>query len=71
MIIFKVKDLLKERNMSRYRLQKLTKWNYQRINAYFFGTVIDINIAELDTLCKLFQCTISDIIEFKEDSQDA
>ena len=69
MIIFKIDKLLKEHNMSRYRLQKLTNWNYQRINAYFFGNVIEINVAELDMLCKLFNCSISDIVEFKNDKE--
>ncbi|MBQ9659484.1 MAG: helix-turn-helix transcriptional regulator [Clostridia bacterium] len=67
MIIFKVKDLMKEQNISRYRLQKLTNWNYKRINAYFFGKVININVEEIEKLCDIFNCDISDLIERKKD----
>ena len=67
MIIFKVKELMKEQNISRYRLQKLTNWNYKRINAYFFGKVININVEEIEKLCDIFNCDISDLIERKKD----
>lgn len=67
MIIFKIKDLMKEQNISRYRLQKLTNWNYKRINAYFFGKVININVEEIEKLCEIFNCEIKDLIELKKD----
>ena len=67
MIIFKIKDLMKEQNISRYRLQKLTNWNYKRINSYFFGRVININVEEIEKLCDIFNCDIKDIIELKKD----
>jgi DNA-binding Xre family transcriptional regulator len=65
MIIFKVKDLMEKNNITRYRLQKLTNWNFKRINAYYFGTVVNISVSELEALCKIFNCKISDLIELK------
>jgi len=66
MIIFKIKELLEKKDISRYKLQKLTNWNYKRINAYYFGEVIDINVEELNKLCEIFKCKVSDIIEYKK-----
>ena len=66
MIIFKVKDLLEKNDISRYKLQKLTNWNYKRINAYYKGEVVNITIEELDKLCEIFKCKIADIVEYKK-----
>ena len=63
MIIFNVKKLMEQQNITRYRLQKLTNWNYKRINAYYFNKVISINVNELETLCDIFSCDIPDLIE--------
>lgn len=67
MIKFNVKELMDKQNITRYRLQKLTNWNYKRINAYYFNKVICININELETLCDIFNCNLSDLIERKKD----
>ena len=56
MIKFNVKELMEKQNITRYRLQKLTNWNYKRINAYFFNRVVSINVNELETLCDIFGC---------------
>ncbi len=66
MIILKVKELMEKQNISRYRLQQLTKWNYKRINAYYFNKVVSINVKELDTLCYIFECDLSELIECKK-----
>lgn len=67
MINFKVGEKLDGQRISRYRLQKLTNWNYKRINAYYFGRVLEINVRELDELCKIFECNIEDLIEYCKD----
>lgn len=67
MIIFNVKNLMEQQNITRYRLQKLTNWNYKRINAYYFNKVISINVNELETLCDIFDCELPDLIERKKD----
>lgn len=66
MIVFKVKELLEKHKMTRYKFQQATNWNYKRVNAYYFGKVISINIEDLNKLCELFHCKISDIIEYKQ-----
>lgn len=63
MIKIKVKELMERDGITRYRLQKLTNWNFKRINSYYFDKVIEFNIKELDQLCDIFKCQISDILE--------
>ena len=55
MIKFNVKELMQKQNLTRYRLQKITNWNYKRINAYYFNRVISINVNELETLSELIE----------------
>ena len=65
MIVFNVKELMEKQNITRYRLQKLTNWNYKRINAYYFNKVISINVNEPETLCDIFGSNLSELIEGK------
>lgn len=67
MIKFKVKELLEKKEISRYKLQQLTNWNYKRVNAYYLGKVVSINVEELNKLCEIFHCKIPDIIEYVKD----
>ena len=60
---FKIKELLESNRMSRYKLQKLTNWNYKRINAFYLGNVNEIKVKELEVLCDIFACKIEDLIE--------
>lgn len=66
MIKFKIKELLEKNEMSRYKLEQYTSLSYRRINDYYFNRVEFIKVQELEELCKLFNCEIQDIIEFKK-----
>lgn len=66
MIYFKIKELLEENNMSRYKLEQYTNLSYRRVNDYYFGRVKDIKVEELEELCKLFKCNTQDIVEYKK-----
>lgn len=66
MVIFKVKELLEKNKMSRYKLEQYSDLSYRRINDYYFNRVNLIKVEELDLLCDLFNCEISDILEHKK-----
>lgn len=68
MVVFKLKELLEKNKMSRYKLRQYTDLTYTRVNDYFFGRVKDIKVSEINVLCKLFNCKITDLIEYKKDS---
>ena len=67
MIKFKIKDMVDKKGISRYKLQQLTNWNYKRVNAYYLGKVVSINVEELNKFCEIFNCKISDLIEYFKD----
>ncbi len=66
MIKFKIKELLEKNNISRYKLEKYSNMSYRRINDYYFNRVTFIKVEELDELCKIFNCNIQDLLEFKK-----
>lgn len=67
MIKFKIKEILDKKEISRYKLQQLTNWNYKRVNAYYLGKVVSINVEELNKFCEIFKCKVSDLIEYVKD----
>lgn len=67
MIVFKVKNRLEEKKMSRYKLQQITNWNKKRINAFYFSRVKKVTMEELEKLCEIFDCELSDIITLKKE----
>lgn len=66
MVVFKVKKLLEKNNMSRYKMRQYTGFSYTRVNDYYFGRAKDIKVSEIEILCKLFNCKIEDIVEYKK-----
>ena len=66
MVEFRVKEQLKKKNISRYRLQKLTNWNYKRINAFYKNKALESRIEEIDKLCEIFNCGIEELIEIQK-----
>lgn len=65
MVVFKVRELLKKNNMSRYKLEQYTSLSKLRVNDYYFGRVQFIKTDELEQLCDVFNCEIQDIVEVK------
>ena len=66
MIVFKLKEMLEKKNITRYKLQQYTDLSLRRINDYYFGKAKFIKVEELDILCKTLECKLTDIIEFKK-----
>lgn len=62
MIAITIQKLMKENNISRYKLQQLTNWNYRRINAIYFSKVKQLTLEEMEKLCSILDCNIEDII---------
>ena len=67
MVILKLKEVLEEKKISRYRLQLLTNFNYSRINQLYKNTAKNISLDELDILTKVLECSISDLLEKKSE----
>lgn len=63
MVQLKLKEILEKKNISRYRLQLLTKLNYPRINQLYKNTAKNISFEELDILTTVLNCSVADLIE--------
>jgi len=59
-------DLLKSKNIAKYKLHTLTGINYDTITRYCKGTIQRIPIEHLVLFCHTLDCQISDIIEYKK-----
>ena len=66
MVIFKVKDLMESHKITRYKMIQLTNWNYKRINAFYFNKVKLVTVEEIEKLCSIFDCEVSELIEMKK-----
>lgn len=62
MVNITIKNLMSEKNISRYKLQQLTNWNYKRINALYFSRVKYITLEEIEKLSNILDCDIQDIV---------
>ena len=58
---------LEQRNVSRYRLSKLTETDYQIIDNYYKNKVVRYDSYILNKICNCLDCDISDIIAFEKD----
>ena len=67
MIYFKVKELLETNNMSRYRLRIISELTYERVNQFYFNTAKSIKVSEIDILCNIFDCAVSDLFVYVKD----
>lgn len=63
-IQFKLMEVLRERNITRYKLSKLTGIRYDTICNYCSGKVTLLNKEYLKIFCDVLNCQISDIIEY-------
>ena len=64
---FHLLDVLKSRNITKYRLAMMTNIRYDTICNYCKGKVTLINIEYLKIFCYVLDCEISDIVTYVED----
>ena len=62
--LFKLEDILKEKNMSINKLIRDTNTDYKVIKRIMSGNLVRIDIFVIARLCGYLQCTITDIIEY-------
>mgnify|MGYP001088297492 FL=1 len=66
MVEIKLEELMKKKNISRYKLQFLTNINYPRINQLYKNKVKTISLEEIDILTTVLNCSVSDLIGKKK-----
>lgn len=65
-IEFKLLEVLNKRNMTRYRLSKITGIRYDTICNYCSGKITLLNKEYLKVICEVLNCQIADIMEYKK-----
>lgn len=63
-IKIKLKDVLKEKGLSRNKLSHKAEMQKCQINAYYNNTITRLDTAVLARLCTALDCRIEDLIEF-------
>lgn len=64
-IEFKLLQVLKTKNITRYRLSKITGIRYDTICNYCAGKVTLLNKEYLKIFCDVLNCQVNDILEYK------
>jgi putative transcriptional regulator len=65
-IIIKFAGLLEKHNLSHRKFAKITGIRHPTISAMCNNEVKQIPLENLDTICKYFDCSIQDILEYKK-----
>lgn len=67
MIQLRVLDILKEQNHSKYWLYKQMELSYQNFNRMVQNETTSIKFENIEKLCTILNCSISDLFEIKSD----
>ena len=65
-IIFKLQEVIDRKGTTKYALSRKTNIRYDTICNYCKGKVTLINAEYLKIFCNILDCSIEDIIEYKE-----
>jgi len=67
MIIIKLNDILKQRNISHRELSRLTGIRQPTISEMCANKSKSLPVENLDMICNTLECDLTDIIEHKKD----
>ena len=63
--LFKLEDILKERNISINQLMRDTNTDFKVLKRLLTGELVRIDVYVIARLCNYLKCSITDIIEYK------
>jgi len=63
--VFKLEDLLKNKNISINKLVRDTNTDFKVIKRIMTGELVKLDIFVLARFCDYFNCTIEDIVEYR------
>ena len=66
--LFKLEDLLKDRNISINKLMKDTNTDFKVLKRLMTGELLRFDIYVVARLCDYFNCKLTDIIEYRKRS---
>ena len=62
--LFKLNDILRNRNISKNKLMRETNTDFKVIQRIINGELTKLDIIVLDRICNFLNCHFSDIIEY-------
>lgn len=68
--LFKLDDVLRERNISINKLMRDTNTDFKVIKRIMNGDIMRIDIFVLARFCNYFNCDIEDLIEYEQKDND-
>ena len=69
MIRVKLSELLGKAKMNQRTLSKITGIRPATISKMYYEEIKRIEISQIDSICKAFQCTIGDLLEYVPDEK--
>lgn len=66
MIRLRVLEILKEKNKTKYWLYNQMNMSYQNFNKMVTNETKSIKYENLDTLCEILECDVSELFERKD-----
>ena len=69
MIKFKLSNLLGEHKMTQKALADITHIRPATVSKMYYEEIKRIDIKQLDSLCKAFDCEISELLEYIRDEK--
>lgn len=70
MIVIKLSELLKKKNMSQRELSRRTKIRQPTISEMCLNKSKSLPVENLNVICEVLDCDLTDIIEFKKEIPD-
>ena len=64
--LFKLDDILKQKNISINKISRDTNTDFKVIKRLITGELVKIDIFVLARICDYLECSIGDIIEYKQ-----
>ena len=64
--LFKLNDILKNKNISINKISRDTNTDFKVIKRLMTGELVKIDIFVLARICDYLECSIEDIIEYKQ-----
>jgi putative transcriptional regulator len=67
MIKIKLREILWEKDKTLTEVARQTGLSYSNLSLIKRGKHIKVNLEVIDKLCKFFECTLTDLLEFRND----
>lgn len=65
--LFKLNNILKDKNISINKISRDTNTDFKVIKRLMTGDLVKIDIFVLSRVCDYLDCTIEDIVEYKQE----